>query len=308
MYGKTDWLDRIVQVFIGLPALFSLFMGIYMLADPFGWYEFVETVKATGPANGHFIRDVGIAYGASGLVLGYAALHPGLRWGAAIVGNMWLAAHGVLHLYEVLAGLCSPDIFWRDAPGVLGPPALVFLGLIVQLGRQRVSPVPLPKDLFTSMMRRLGDNAEHYVDDLANAGGFLTEKFQHGMVLVGHRHHASAAQFHMACLGSTRAEDCGPCVETVRNYAIAEGVAADRIDNALLGKPDSSDDALAYDFGAAIASGDIGQASQLGDQIEERFGRHVRTELAVGAASGRLFPALKRGLGYASQCKIPAPS
>lgn len=308
MYGRFDATDRFVQLLIGFPALFSLLFGTYMLFEPYGWYEFVGTVKATGPANGHFIRDIGIAYIVSGLVLSFAALHPGLRWGAAIIGNLWLALHGILHIYEVIAGICSQDIFWRDAPGVLGPPAMVFLGLAIQLGRQRASPVPLPKPLFISMMQRLGKQSEPYIDNLSKAGGFMVEKFQHGIVPVGHRHHASAAQLHMACLGSTRMEDCGPCVEVSRRYAIAEGVEPARIQNALLGKPDTPEDALAYNFGAAIASGDIDLACKLGDQIEEQWGQNVRTELTLGAASVRIFPAMKRGLGYASLCQIPMQS
>ncbi|MCG8491051.1 MAG: hypothetical protein MI743_05510 [Sneathiellales bacterium] len=302
MYSRFDMIDHFVQILIGSSAVFSFLFGLYMVIDPYGWYNFVETVKATGPANAHFITDIGFAYLFSGLVLGYATLHPGLRWGTAVIGNAWLAAHGIFHIYEVVAGLCSEDIFWREAPGVLGPPALVFIGLAIQLARQRISPVPLPKQAFVSVMRA---TKEAYIDDLSNAKGFLVEKFQHGMLIVGHRHHATASLLHMTCLGAIRFEDCGPCVETVRKYAIADGLSPDRIQNALTGKAVSAEDALAYDFGFAIASGDIAGAAGLGDEIEKKFGREVRTELSLNAASVRIFPAMKRGLGHASVCQIP---
>ena len=55
----------------------------------------------------------------------------------------------------------------------------------------------------------------------------------------------------------------------------------------------------------AVSSGDVAAAAELGDRIEALYGRKVRTELALGAASGRLFPAIKRGLGFASACTIP---
>jgi hypothetical protein len=304
MNGRFDATDRLVQILIGLSAMIALANGGYMLFDPFGWYEFVGTVKATGPANAHFIRDIGLAYIGSGLLLTHAAPHPGLRWGSALVGALWLALHGALHIYEVTSGICGPDIFWRDAPGVLGPPFIVFLALAIQLLRQRVSPVPLPKFLFVAMMKRMGDDGEPYIDDLSRAGGFAIEKFQHAMLLVGHRYRAPAALLHMACLGSTRTEDCGPCVEIVRLYALADGLDADRIQNALMGRPVCAEDALAYDFGAAVASGDAMEAAELGDRIEAAFGRHIRTELSLSAASGRLFPAMKRGLGYATACTI----
>lgn len=303
--GKFDALDRLVQVVIGTVALFALANGLFMLIDPFGWYDAVGTVKATGPANAHFIRDIGLAYMASGLVLGFSALNPALRWGSAIVGNLWLAVHGVLHIYEVTVGICSPDIFWQDAPGVLGPPLLVFIAIGVQLARQRVSPVPLPKRTFVNLMQRIAGDREPYFEDLSRAGGFAIEKFQHAMVLSGHVHHAPTDAAHMARLGSARSEDCGPCVEIVREFALRDGLHPDRLQNALMGKPDSAEDALAYDFGAAIASGDVVRAAELGEKIEEQYGRDVRTELTLAAASSRLYPAVKRGLGYASACTIP---
>lgn len=122
---------RIAQLLFGLTALFAIGNGLYMLAEPFGWYNFVGTVKATGPANGHFIRDIGIAYVVSGAVLAYAALQPVARSAFAVIGVSWLALHGLLHIYEVMTGICSPSIFWRDAPGVLGPPALTLIGLVI---------------------------------------------------------------------------------------------------------------------------------------------------------------------------------
>lgn len=308
MIGKSDALDRLVQAMIAVAALFALANGAFMLVDPLGWYQAVGTVKATGPANAHFLRDIGIAYAVSGLVLAHAAASPALRWGSALVGVSWLAFHGILHVYEVATGICSPDIFWRDAPGVLGPPLLVLVAIGIQLARQRVSPVPLPKLLFLTAMRRMAGEAEPYIDDLDRAGGFATEKFQHAMLLSGHRHHAPAVLLHMARLGSTRAEDCGPCVEIVRQFALRDGIDPDRIQNALEGRPDSDADAIAYDFGHAVAAGDVAVAAELGERIEAEHGRHVRTELALGAASGRLFPAIKRGLGYASACTIPKRS
>ncbi len=305
MYGRPDAIDRLVQVLLALVALLALANGLFMLIDPFRWYDAIGTVKATGPANAHFIKDIGLAYIASAALIGFAAANPALRWGSALAGTLWLGAHGVLHIYEVLSGICSPDIFWRDAPGVLGPPLVALIALAVQIARQRISPVPLPKGMFVRAMKKMVGDAEPYFDDLSAAGGFAVEKFQHAMILSGHRYHAPKELVHMARLGSTRAEDCGPCVEIVRDMALADGMTPERLQNALVGKPDSEEDARAYAFGAAVASGDIVRAAGLGEEIEERHGRTVRTEMTLAAASGRLFPAVKRGLGYASACTIP---
>ncbi|TNE45772.1 MAG: hypothetical protein EP341_10450 [Sphingomonadales bacterium] len=305
MFGKPDALDRLVQVILALAALFALANGLFMLTDPFGWYEAIGTVKATGPANAHFIKDIGIAYLVSGALIGFAAINPVLRWGSALVGVLWLGAHGVLHIYEVLAGICSPDIFWRDAPGVLGPPLLVLIVIAIQVGRQRISPVPLPKSVFIGAAKSVAAESSAYLEDISNAGGFATESFQHFMAFSGHRYQAPAHVALMVALGSTRAEDCGPCVEIVRGFALAAGIDASRVENALRGKPDSEADALAYAFGAAVSEGEIGKSAELGDQLEAQYGRATRTELSLLAASSRVFPAIKRGLGHASACMIP---
>ena len=140
MWGKPDAWDRLAQALVALAALAALANGAFMLLDPFAWYDWVGTVRATGPANGHFIRDIGLAYLASGALLAYAAAALPLRWGAAVVGAGWLLLHGLLHVWEVLSGICSPDVFWRDAPGVLGPPLLALAGVMVLMMRTRVSP------------------------------------------------------------------------------------------------------------------------------------------------------------------------
>lgn len=88
MMGKPDALDRIAQTLIAIVALFALANGTFMLFDPYGWYQAVPTVRFTGPPNQHFIRDIGLAYLASGAVLAFAAVHPAMRWLAAVGGNL----------------------------------------------------------------------------------------------------------------------------------------------------------------------------------------------------------------------------
>lgn len=127
--GKPDLLDRLAQGLIALVALFALFNGGFMLADPFGWYQTVGTVKFTGPPNQHFIRDIGLAFLTSGALLAYAVIDPRGRWLAALAASLWLTMHGALHVWEVLTGICAPAVFWQDAPGVLGPPLLVWIAI-----------------------------------------------------------------------------------------------------------------------------------------------------------------------------------
>jgi hypothetical protein len=57
----------------------------------------------------------------------------------------------------------------------------------------------------------------------------------------------------------------------------------------------------ALEFGRALAAQDPA-IGELGEAIEREHGRAVRTELTVAAATARVHPALKRGLGFARAC------
>ena len=138
MPAKYDALDRLVQILLLIAAVTTIANGIFMLVKPLDWYVFVPTVVTTGPHNAHFIRDIGLAYIGSGLILLYAAANPVRRWRAAVVGGLWLTFHGLLHIYEVAAGICGPATFWADAPAVLGQPALVIVALALLKVRKRI--------------------------------------------------------------------------------------------------------------------------------------------------------------------------
>lgn len=136
--AKPDTLDRLVQLLLLVAAITTVANGLFMLVKPLDWYVFVPTVVTTGPPNAHFIRDIGLAYLGSGLILLYATVHPARHWRAAVVGGLWLAFHGLLHIYEVAAGICGPATFWADAPAVIGQPALVIVALAILKARQRI--------------------------------------------------------------------------------------------------------------------------------------------------------------------------
>ena len=138
MSAKPDALDRLVQLLLLIAAVTTIANGLFMLVKPLDWYVFVPTVVTTGPPNAHFIRDIGLAYLGSGMILLYAAADPARRWRAMIVGGLWLTLHGLLHIYEVAVGICGPATFWADAPAVLGQPALVTAALAILKFRARI--------------------------------------------------------------------------------------------------------------------------------------------------------------------------
>ncbi len=301
--GRLDTLDRIAQLLMAFATLFTLANGAFMLADPYGWYQTLPTVRFTGPPNQHFIRDIGLAYLASGAMLGFAAVRPTMRWLAAAVGNLWLTAHGVLHIWEVLTGVCAPNVFWQDAPGVLGPPVLVWIGLGILFARQRIAPAGIPKAAFLSAVDRMNPGESAYFHEVASAPGGALEKLKQFMPATMHRHDAPADLFHMARIGATLVEDCGPCALTAAQGALADSVDRNLINAALRGEPPEGDLQTAFVFGAAIAKQSV-EALALGDAIEAQYGRTVRLELAMTAATVRAYPAMKRGLGLTTACAL----
>lgn len=307
MSGPYDSLDRLAQLLVALAALFAFGNGAFMLFAPLDWYYFLPTVRATGPANTHFIADIGIAYLACGVILAWAAPSLKMRWLAALAGALWLGAHGLLHVYELVVGICSPDRFLQDAPGVLGPPAAVILAVGLLAARQRIAPAGLPKPLFIkAALATVEETDRRYLEEVAAAPGRAFEKFVHFMPASAHRHAAPVPLFHAARFGATLAEDCGPCAMTAARWAQIDKLPSEKINAALAGGDGLlPDEKRAFAFGAAIARRSQ-DAVELGEAIEAHHGRAVRLELAMTAALVRAYPAMKRGLGLTRACSSMA--
>ncbi len=302
--GKPDFLDRLAQLLVIAVGIFALLFGLFMIISPLDWYTAIPTVITTGPPNKHFIRDIGIAYASCGIILLYASINIHMRWMAALAGGLWLSLHGILHIYEVSVGICSPEVFVADAPGVLGPPLLVFAALAILFIRQRITPAGLPKAAVMNAIDKLNPGESEYMRDVASAPGHAFEKMMHFSPAANHRHAAPAALFHAARIGATLVEDCGPCAITAANGALTDDVPREQINQMLAGGDAlQADEKLAFDFGQAIANG-APEAFALGDKIESQYSRDVRFELAMGAAIVRSYPAMKRGLGLTKACSL----
>ena len=85
--------------------------------------------------------------------------------------------------------------------------------------------------------------------------------------------------------------------------ALDDGVSRALVNAALSTAPPEGELGSAFDFGQAIAR-QSADAAALGDRIEATFGRIVRIELALTAATVRTFPAIKRGLGLGQSCAL----
>jgi uncharacterized protein YjeT (DUF2065 family) len=107
----------------GLTLLLGLGLfanGLYMLAQPKSWYGLVPGVIHTGPANLHFIRDIGCAYLVVGGGLLWMFKSP-RAWPAAFAGGMFLALHALVHVWDTISGREQVHQMIKDIPAVVLP-------------------------------------------------------------------------------------------------------------------------------------------------------------------------------------------
>lgn len=123
--------------------------------------------------------------------------------------------------------------------------------------------------------------------------------------LAPHPKHASKQLHQLAQLGAIQQESCGPCLEISKSFAIATGVSKTTVQR-LLFEPETVEPLTQAVFllGRHVAGGEpLLEASKM--LLEQEIGKKGLAELTVSAAAVRIYPALKRGLGYADMCAIP---
>lgn len=79
-------------------GLLTLVNGVLMIVAPGAWYALTPGVPLTGPMNPHFIRDIGLAYAASGAGLLAGAWAGRTVAVLALAGATWPALHALFHV------------------------------------------------------------------------------------------------------------------------------------------------------------------------------------------------------------------
>jgi len=124
-----------LAILLGLVALGN---GIIMTVAPEYWYWVVPGVPDRGPFNQHFVRDIGINYMLIGAAFIYGAMYAKHRLLLWLVPTAWLLSHAILHVWEVVVGICGPESLIVDFGGVTLP-ALLGLGLVYASYRLQAS-------------------------------------------------------------------------------------------------------------------------------------------------------------------------
>jgi alkylhydroperoxidase family enzyme len=151
--------------------------------------------------------------------------------------------------------------------------------------------------------RRLGSSAD-YLRHMGQVSVPAILKFGLFMPLASHRTVLPADAYHVARLAAVQAEDCGSCVQTEVNLARASGVPREVIHAVLDHDPSRLPAGLddVFCFAGAVATR-AAEADELRERLRGRYGEEGLLELALAIAAGRVFPTVKRALGFAVSCE-----
>lgn len=123
-------LMRLLKLGFGFAGGVAAALGLWMVVSPQGWFDiFPGEIRDFGPANVHFIRDLGGWYLASGVLFLFALTNP-LRFGgvALIVNLIATGVHAGSHIDELVSGRVAARHWIIDAPTVF---AAVILNLVL---------------------------------------------------------------------------------------------------------------------------------------------------------------------------------
>jgi alkylhydroperoxidase family enzyme len=109
---------------------------------------------------------------------------------------------------------------------------------------------------------------------------------------------------HTVRLVATRGEGCGSCLQVAVQLAKQDGMAPDLLQAVLENRIEEMPQSvmIAYKFARSVVEHDGGDAHWR-NQLLSECGEVVVAELSLALAMARVFPTLKRGLGYATLCR-----
>jgi alkylhydroperoxidase/carboxymuconolactone decarboxylase family protein YurZ len=129
-------------------------------------------------------------------------------------------------------------------------------------------------------------------------------KFDNFMPLAGHREKLDPETYWVARLAAMQVEDCGDCLQLNVRMAIEDDVSRAVIESVLKGGKTLPDDLRdLYEFAVSVAAHNSTD-NGVGGHIEARFDKGALLELALCIATAKVFPTIKRTLGYTRSCSL----
>jgi len=151
--------------------------------------------------------------------------------------------------------------------------------------------------------KRYNYNSDFIRDMLHHSdGGFAVYSGFHPMAV--YRDAMPVEEYYVAKIATMQTEDCGECLQLNVDFARESGVSPELIRSALAGGSGLPSDLKAvYDYAVSVAAhSEIPEESV--KELEHRYGMTFMVELALCIASAKVFPTIKRTLGYAKSCRL----
>ena len=108
--------------------------------------------------------------------------------------------------------------------------------------------------------------------------------------------------FFVSKIAAAQTEDCGPCTELNVRMAQEAGVDEKIIRGTLSGQGLSNELEAVRQFSIAVAFNEV-KPGQV-EEMKDTYGREGLAELALSIASMRVYPCMKRALGFDQACSI----
>jgi alkylhydroperoxidase/carboxymuconolactone decarboxylase family protein YurZ len=137
---------------------------------------------------------------------------------------------------------------------------------------------------------------EHSPDGFAKFSDFLP--------LARHREKLDANDYWVAKLAAMQVADCGECLQLNVRMALEAGVPKDLV-HATLGGGEALPEDLkpVYRYATRVAGNE-----QVDDELmawmESNYGKGGLLEFGIAIATAKVFPIIKRAVGYAKSCRL----
>ena len=142
-----------------------------------------------------------------------------------------------------------------------------------------------------------------YMREMLAASVSMYDKFNNTMPLVSHRELLDVETYMVAKLATMAFEDCGECLQLNIKMVQEQGVSDKVIRGAISGgKGLSAELKDIHDFALMISNNT--RDADLVKLVESRLNKGQLLELGLAVATTKIFPVLKRAVGYAKSCSL----
>lgn len=127
-------MERLIVTLLGLMSLFYFASGIALYF--FSQQTFDSMPSYYGAFNNHFIKDAGLAFASSGILLVFAIIKKPERFIYSFCASLFVVLHGLFHVKMLFSGMVPDDYLPYELLQVIIP-AFVLMILVGVIYRQQ---------------------------------------------------------------------------------------------------------------------------------------------------------------------------